>query len=197
MRGNENEPPTRAERIFAAVLSLLAIGPLLLLPGRAESGETDSLDRSPMRPAETADAVLNGEEQSWERHLHHALRLPEWIDRRDWRVRFFYTLPVELQDGGVFEDEISTNRRFWGIAWEDLRIDWLRLDAYYLDLDDTVRNQELRTLGVRAYRVAGPARVDYELEGMAQLGERQGRDQRAFAVPPSSATRSSCPGRRA
>ena len=304
--------PTNAERILAFVLSLLTIGPLLLLTTRAESSDADSLDRSPMRPAETADAVLNGEEQSWERQVHHALRLPEWIDlaidhrtrfelldgpfrpgepnrqtqlpqrtrlrigldgpglfrlvgelqdartwndrprdfsgsqeneldvlqlfvsatahdlldrslrldlhvgrltldlgsrrlvarnrtrnttntfdgahlqigseRRDWRVRFFYTLPVELQDGGVFEDEISTNRRFWGIAYEDLRIDWLRLDAYYLDLDDTIRNQEFRTLGVRAYRPPGPARVDYELEGMAQLGERQGRDQRAFAV---------------
>jgi len=312
--------PMRARRIPATRLAPLAIGaralrlllPVLLFAATAVGGETEAVDRSPMRPAETADAVLNAEGQSWERPLHYALRLPEWIDlaidhrtrfelldgpfrpgepnrqtqlpqrtrlrvgldgpgpfrilgelqdartwndrprdfsgsqeneldvlqlfvsatvhdlldrdrrldlhvgrltldvgsrrlvarnrtrnttnafdgahlqigseRRDWRLRLFYTLPVELQDGGVFEDEISTDRRFWGIAWEDRRIEWLRLDAYYLDLDDSTRNRELRTFGIRAHRRRGPARIDYELEGMAQLGDRQGRDQRAFAV---------------
>ena len=31
-------------------------------------------------PAETADATLVDENQSWSRYLHDALRLPAWLD---------------------------------------------------------------------------------------------------------------------
>jgi hypothetical protein len=38
-------------------------------------------------------------------------------DARTWRVRAFYTLPVELQDGDVLDDKVSSRRRFWGVAF--------------------------------------------------------------------------------
>ena len=41
------------------------------------------------RPAETADAVLVSENQSWNRYLHDALRLPSWLDLAiEHRTRF-------------------------------------------------------------------------------------------------------------
>ncbi len=43
------------------------------------------------KPAETADAVLIQENVSWQRHLHDALGLPEWIDLAiEHRTRFEY-----------------------------------------------------------------------------------------------------------
>jgi len=103
-------------------------------------------------------------------------------DARTWRVRAFYTLPVELQDGDVLDDKVSSRQRFWGFAFEDLRNPWLRLDAYALVLDDLPGDRSYRTYGLRVYRVAAVSQVDYEGELMAQFGERGERDQSAFAA---------------
>lgn len=105
-------------------------------------------------------------------------------DARTWRVRAFYTLPVELQDGDVLDDKISARRRFGGLAFEDLRNPWAQLDAYALFLDDLPGNRTLRTYGLRAYRRSAPAQLDYEGELVAQFGERRvagsDRDQSAW-----------------
>jgi len=107
-------------------------------------------------------------------------------DERTWRVRAFYTLPVEIQDGDVLDDKISARRRFYGIAYEDLRNPWLLLDAYHLGLDALSANLSYRTYGLRAYRRPAPGQVDYEGELITQFGERgpndAERDQSAWAV---------------
>ncbi len=103
-------------------------------------------------------------------------------DAKTWRVRAFYTLPVELQDGDVLDDKVSARQRFWGVAFEDLRNPWLQLDAYVLVLDDLPGNRSYRTYGLRAYRRPAVSRIDYEGELIAQFGERDVRDQSAFAA---------------
>jgi len=94
-------------------------------------------------------------------------------DARRWRVRAFYTLPVELQTGDVLDDKVSARRRFGGLAFEDLRNPWILLDAYGLFLDDLPGNRTLRTYGLRAYRRPAPAQIDYEGELAGQFGERR------------------------
>lgn len=107
-------------------------------------------------------------------------------DDRQWRVRGFYTLPVEAQDGDVLDDKISARRRFWGVGFEDLRNPWLQLDAYALGLDDLPGNRSLRTYGLRGLRRPAAAQLDYEGEVAAQFGERRVagtlRDQSAWMV---------------
>ena len=108
-------------------------------------------------------------------------------DDRRWRVRGFYTLPVAVRDSDLMNNRLSTRRRFWGIAYEDLRNPWLQLDAYYLGLNDLPGNRSYRTYGLRGYRKPAPSQLDYEGEVAAQFGDRktaaQGtRDQQAWLV---------------
>jgi len=59
------------------------------------------------RPAETADAVLVSENESWNRYLHDALRLPSWLDLAiDQRTRF------ELLEGPFRPGEPDTQSQF-------------------------------------------------------------------------------------
>ncbi len=108
-------------------------------------------------------------------------------DDRKWRVRGFYTLPVAIRNSDLMNDRLSTRRRFWGIAYEDLRNPWLKLDAYYFGLNDLPGNRSYRTYGLRGYRGPAPSQIDYEGEVAAQFGDRktaaQGtRDQQAWMV---------------
>lgn len=288
----------------------LALGTAILLASAPTAASEDE-GAAVFRPAETADAVLNSESQSWPRYLHDQLHLPEWIDfaidqstrfeflegpfrpgepdsqaqfpqrtrlrlgidgprpvrllaelqdartwndgpddftrneidhldvlqlfvsataqdlfgaglRGDiavgrmtldigsrrlvarnrfrnttnafdgvhaqiagsegrWRVRAFYTRPV-VREEGVFDDQVWSDASFWGLAYEDGRIECLKVDAAYLDLDDTGGDSKLHTFDLRLYRPASPGRVDYEVEGMGQLGEVGPLDQSAFAT---------------
>ena len=97
-----------------------------------------------------------------------------------WRVRAFATRPVAIEPGS-FDDESSSQQRFWGVAFEDERIPGLGLDGYYLGLRDRRSGRDYHTIGARGLRPPGPGRLDGELELIGQLGERHGLDQRAFA----------------
>lgn len=108
-------------------------------------------------------------------------------DDRKWRVRGFYTLPVAIRDSDLMNDRPSSRRRFWGLAFEDLRNPWVQLDAYALGLDDLPGNRSYRTYGLRAYRRPAPGELDYEGELDAQFGDRKSaaqgtRDQQAWMV---------------
>lgn len=107
-------------------------------------------------------------------------------DARTWRVRAFYTLPVEIQDGDVLDDKISARRRLYGVAYEELRNPWLQIDAYHLGHDALSANLSYRVWGLRGYRKPTRGSIDYEAELIAQFGERgpddAERDQSAFAV---------------
>ena len=110
-----------------------------------------------------------------------------------WRVRAFWTRPVQL-DEKYFEDRSKSQQRFWGAGWEDKRIPWLNFDVSYFGLHDrigtgstTARSYE--TFDARALRPPKAAQWDYELELMGQFGQRTVTragvptelDQRAFA----------------
>jgi hypothetical protein len=101
-------------------------------------------------------------------------------DGEAWRVRAFLTRPV-VRDPNYFDDDSSSKRRFWGVAYQDERIGWLRLDAYYFGLRNRERDLELHTLGLRGSRPPGPGQIDYELELIGQLGDMGDRDHSAFA----------------
>lgn len=108
-------------------------------------------------------------------------------DDRGWRVRGFYTFPVAIRNGDLMNDRLSTRRRFWGLAFEDLRNPWVQLDAYYLGLEDLPGNRSYRTYGIRGSRKPAPGRLDYEAEVAGQFGDRktaaQGtRDHSAWLV---------------
>lgn len=94
-------------------------------------------------------------------------------DDRTWRVRGFFTFPVAIRDSDLMNDRPSTRRRFWGVAFEDLRNPWIQLDAYHLGLEDLPGNRSLRTYGVRGYRKPAPGQVDYEAEVSGQFGDRR------------------------
>ena len=101
-------------------------------------------------------------------------------DGEAWRVRAFLTRPVVLEEG-YFDDDSSAKRRFWGVAYEDKRVGWLNLDAYYFGLRNHKFDLEFHTLGVRGHRLAQPSQLDYELELIGQFGDWDGRDHSAFA----------------
>jgi hypothetical protein len=101
-------------------------------------------------------------------------------DDETWRLRAFSTRPV-VREPGYFDDDSSSKRRFWGVAYEDERIAWLKLDACYFGLLVRGFDQEYHTLGLRGSRPPGPEQVDYELELIGQFGDRNGRDHSAFA----------------
>jgi hypothetical protein len=101
-------------------------------------------------------------------------------DAETWRVRAFLTRPVALEEG-YFDNDSSAKRRFWGVAYQDGRIEWLRLDAYYFGLRDQWLDLEFHTLGVRGHRPAQRGQLDYELELIGQFGDWGGRDHSAFA----------------
>ncbi|MBY0401621.1 alginate export family protein [Myxococcota bacterium] len=105
-------------------------------------------------------------------------------DDRKWRVRAFYVLPVAVRDSDLMNNRPSTRRRFWGVAFEDLRNPWLQLDVAYLGLEDLPGNRSYRTYDLRLYRRPAPAQIDYEGEIAAQFGERgtatADRDQSAW-----------------
>lgn len=97
-------------------------------------------------------------------------------DPAGWRVRAFYVRPVQL-DPSYFEDESEGQQRFWGAAFEDKRVAWLNLDAYYFGLHDEITNgsslaRRYHTFGARALRPPKVAQWDYEIEAMGQLGDR-------------------------
>lgn len=98
-----------------------------------------------------------------------------------WRVRAFFTRPVPI-DPGSFDDESSSNQRFWGVAYEDRRLGWLSFDAYYLGLSDCIGGRDSTTLGGRVFRAPKAEQLDGELELIGQLGERGDLDQRAYAA---------------
>jgi hypothetical protein len=102
-------------------------------------------------------------------------------DGEAWRVRAFLTRPVTLEEG-YFDNDSSAKRRFWGVAYEDKRVEWLALDAYYFGLRDHRFDLEFHTLGVRGHRLAQPKQLDYELELIGQFGDWNGRDHSAFAA---------------
>lgn len=97
-----------------------------------------------------------------------------------WRVRAFYTRPVII-DPGYFDDESTSNQRFWGLAFEDKRIAWLNLDVSYLGLRDRLGGREYQTFGARSLRAPKLRQLDYELEGIVQFGDRGELDHSAFA----------------
>jgi hypothetical protein len=101
-------------------------------------------------------------------------------DGKAWRARAFLTRPVAL-DEGYFDNESSAKRRFWGLAYEDARNAWLKLDAYYFGLNNRTLDVEFHTLGLRGSRPARPGQFDYELELIGQFGDWSGRDHSAFA----------------
>jgi len=101
-------------------------------------------------------------------------------DGEAWRVRAFFARPV-AREPGYMDDDSSSKRRFWGVAYEDERIAWLNLDAYYFGLHRRARDLEYHTFGLRGSRPAQPKRVDYEVELMGQFGDSVGRDHSAVA----------------
>ena len=101
-------------------------------------------------------------------------------DGAAWRVRAFATRPVVIEPG-PFDDESGSGQRFWGVAWEDTRLGWLNLDAFYLGLKDRTGGRDYTTLGARGFRAPRARQLDWEVELMGQLGKRGARDQRAFA----------------
>jgi hypothetical protein len=83
----------------AGTVAIAALGLGLVGSPQGASGVT--------RPAETADAVLVSENSSWNRYLHHALRLPSWLDLAvDQRTRF------ELMTGPFRPEEPDTQSQF-------------------------------------------------------------------------------------
>ena len=93
-----------------------------------------------------------------------------------WRVRAFYTQPVQL-DARYFEDESKSQQRFWGTAYEDKRTPWLNFEVYYFGLHDRIPSgstvaRSYETFGARALRAPKAAQWDYELEAMGQFGQR-------------------------
>jgi hypothetical protein len=98
-------------------------------------------------------------------------------DGEAWRVRAFLTRPV-VRDRQYFDDDSSSKRRFWGVAYQDKRIAKLHLDACYFGLRDRELGLELQTFGVRGSRPAELEQLDYELELIGQFGDR---DHSAFA----------------
>ena len=101
--------------------------------------------------------------------------------RADWRVRGFYTRPV-LREEGAFDNRAWSSARFWGLAYEHRRVEWLQIDAAYLDLADGDNSSRLHTFDLRLHRVAAARQVDYELELMGQFGDVGLKDQSAFAT---------------
>lgn len=68
---------------------LLAFALLLGASQAAAAAQAETAAPAVWKPAETADAVLHGEKMGWSRHLHDALRLPEWFDfAAEHRTRF-------------------------------------------------------------------------------------------------------------
>jgi hypothetical protein len=101
-------------------------------------------------------------------------------DDEAWRVRAFLTRPV-LREPGYFDDESSSKRRFWGVAYQDERIGWLNLDACYFGFRGRTLELEYHTLGLRGSRAPRLGQVDYQLELIGQFGDQNGRDHSAFA----------------
>jgi len=102
-------------------------------------------------------------------------------DGEAWRVRAFLTRPVTLEEG-YFDDDSSAKRRFWGVAYEDKRVEWLNLDAYYFGFRGQELDLEFHTLGLRGCRLARPSQLDYELELIGQFGHSGVKDHSAFAA---------------
>jgi len=98
-----------------------------------------------------------------------------------WRLRSFYTRPVERNEG-VFDDPAWSDSRFWGVALEDLGNEWLRLDLAYFDFEASGSATRLRTVDLRVHRPPEAGQVDYELELIGQAGDVGPGDQRAFAT---------------
>jgi hypothetical protein len=101
-------------------------------------------------------------------------------DDGGWRVRGFLTRPVD-REPHYFDDDSSSKRRFWGVAYEERRVDWLHLDACYFGLRDRKGDLELHSLGIRGFRPKRAGRIDYELELIGQFGDRSDLDHSAFA----------------
>lgn len=101
-------------------------------------------------------------------------------DEQLWRVRAFYTLPVAIRDSDLFNNRFSSRRRFWGVAFEDLRNPWLQIDLYYLGLEDRPGNRSYRTYDLRVHRKPAPSQIDYEGEVAAQFGDRRTAAQGAL-----------------
>jgi hypothetical protein len=101
-------------------------------------------------------------------------------DGEAWRVRAFLTRPV-VRERQYFDDDSSSKRRFWGVAYRDERVAELHMDAYYFGLRDRKSALELHTLGLRGSRPPGPGQIDYELELIGQFGDSRDRDHSAFA----------------
>ena len=110
-----------------------------------------------------------------------------------WRVRSFFVWTARL-DPRYFEDANQGPQRLWGAYFEDKRIPWLGFELYYFGLHDRVASgstvgRSYQTFGARALRLPKVDQLDYELEGMAQFGQRivlrggvpLGLDQGAFA----------------
>ncbi len=74
-------PNSRCMRAGARLLHLLIAFLVLVAATVASSAEPDEPGEPAVwKPTEPADAVLHAEKMSWSRHLHDALRLPEWFD---------------------------------------------------------------------------------------------------------------------
>jgi len=98
-----------------------------------------------------------------------------------WRLRGFYTRPVQREDG-AFDDAAWSGARFWGLAYEDLRTDWMRIDMAYFDLDSEGTATRLHTVDLRVHRPSASGELDYELELIGQFGDVGALDQSAFAT---------------
>ncbi len=96
-----------------------------------------------------------------------------------WRFRAFFVEPVIR--GEVKLDGQNNKSVFWGTYLESEHISWLKLDAYYLGLNDQrvaalADHRTYSTFGLRLYKDPKQGEMDYELESDWQTGTRGGTD---------------------
>jgi hypothetical protein len=76
-------------RTASLPLFLLSSALLVAATVSGAAEKVEPAESAVWKPTEPADAVLHGEKMSWSRHLHDALRLPEWFDlAAEHRTRF-------------------------------------------------------------------------------------------------------------
>ncbi|MCS6897395.1 MAG: alginate export family protein [Nitrospira sp.] len=100
-----------------------------------------------------------------------------------WRLRAFLTQPVTR-----FLDKADSSHNkslFWGAYAESRHFSWMKVDAYYLGLNDrrvaTVNeHRTYSTFGFRLFKDDKAGELDYELESTYQLGTRGREDHFAY-----------------
>lgn len=96
-----------------------------------------------------------------------------------WRFRAFIVEPV-IRDS-VALDRQNDKSLFWGTYFENRQFPWLKMDAYYLGLNDkqvanVANHRTYSTFGGRLYKDPKPGEPDYEIETSWQTGHRGATD---------------------